>query len=68
MMKPTATTCIAISFGIPNKLQARGINSKEPPATPDAPQAETAATILNNTAVAISTSILEYELLLTIRL
>ena len=28
-----------MSFEIPNKEQARGIKSKEPPATPDAPQA-----------------------------
>ena len=47
IMKPIATTCIAISFGTPNKLHASGINSSEPPATPDAPQADTAATTLN---------------------
>jgi Na+/serine symporter len=29
---------------IPNKLQATGIRSKEPPATPEAPQADTVAT------------------------
>ena len=40
MMKPTATTCIATSLGIPNRLQASGISSSEPPATPDAPQAQ----------------------------
>jgi hypothetical protein len=32
---PTATTCIATSDEIPNKLQATGIRSKEPPATPE---------------------------------
>ena len=39
MMKPTPTTCIDISAGIPNSEQARGINSNDPPATPDAPKA-----------------------------
>ncbi len=32
-------------------LQASGINSSEPPATPDAPQAQIAATRLSNKAV-----------------
>ena len=41
-IKPTPTTCIAISFGIPNKLQASGTNNNEPPATPEAPHADTA--------------------------
>ena len=43
IMKPTPTTCIAISFEIPNKLQARGISKSDPPATPEAPAAEIAA-------------------------
>ena len=43
MIKPTPTTCIAISFGTPNKLHANGISNSDPPATPDAPDAETAA-------------------------
>ena len=38
-MKPTPTTCIAISLGIPKSEHASGISSREPPATPDAPQA-----------------------------
>ncbi len=41
-INPTPTTCIAMSFGIPNKLHARGTNKSEPPATPEAPQALTA--------------------------
>lgn len=56
-MKPTPTTCIAISFGIPNKLHASGISSKEPPATPDAPHALIADSTLNMIAVPRSTSI-----------
>ena len=43
IINPIPTTCIAISFEIPNKLQAKGINSNEPPATPEAPQAAMAA-------------------------
>ena len=51
MMNPTPTTCIAISFEIPNKEHARGINSKDPPATPEAPHAETADKTLKMIAV-----------------
>lgn len=57
IITPTATTCIARSLLIPNMLQASGINSSEPPATPDAPQAQIAATRLSNKAVGISTGI-----------
>ena len=39
-----------------NKLQASGISSNEPPATPDAPHALMVATILNNKAEANVTS------------
>ena len=39
IINPTPTTCMDRSFGIPNRLQASGIRSSEPPATPDAPQA-----------------------------
>src|SRR5690606_41509825 len=53
--KPTPTTCIATSFEIPNRLQAKGMSNREPPATPAAPQALTAATTLNSNAVKIST-------------
>lgn len=48
---------MAISLGMPNRLQASGISSSEPPATPDAPQAQTAATTLSSTAVGRSTGI-----------
>lgn len=57
IIKPTPTTCMAMSFDIPNKPHASGINNKEPPATPDAPHAQTAATILSSKAVGISTLI-----------
>ena len=57
MMKPTPTTCIATSFGIPNKLHARGTRSSDPPATPDAPHALAADTIHRMIAVGISTEI-----------
>ena len=43
MMKPTPTTCIATSDEMPKIEHAMGINSREPPATPDAPQAATEA-------------------------
>lgn len=39
MIKPTPTTCMAISFEIPNREHAIGIRRREPPATPDAPHA-----------------------------
>ena len=42
-MKPTPTTCMEISSGIPNRLHASGIKSREPPATPEAPAALAAA-------------------------
>ena len=45
MIKPIPTTCIAISFGIPKIEQARGINIKEPPATPEDPQAHSTEAI-----------------------
>lgn len=54
---PTPTTCIAMSLEIPNKLQATGISKRDPPAIPDAPQAEMAATILSTKAVPKSTDI-----------
>ena len=43
MMKPTPTTCIAMSLLMPNSEQAMGMSSSEPPATPDAPHAPRAA-------------------------
>ena len=39
MMKPTPTTCMAISLEMPNSEQAMGMSSSEPPATPEAPHA-----------------------------
>ena len=57
MTKPTLTTCMAISLEIPKRLQATGINKREPPATPEAPQAEMAATTLKTKAVPKSTCI-----------
>ena len=48
MTKPTPTTCIAISLEIPKEAQTTGIRSKEPPATPEAPQAPTVAIKDNN--------------------
>ncbi len=46
-----------MSFEMPNRLQLSGINSSEPPATPDAPHADSAATILSSSAVGRSTLI-----------
>ena len=43
MTKPTPTTCMAMSLLMPNSEQHSGISSSEPPATPDAPHALTAA-------------------------
>ena len=57
MTNPTPTTCIAISLEIPKRLQATGIRRREPPAIPEAPQAEIAATTLRTKAVAKSTGI-----------
>ena len=51
MIKPTPTTCMAISFGIPNKLHARGMSKSEPPATPEAPAAAIADRTLRISAV-----------------
>ena len=56
MINPTPTTCIATSLGIPKSEQARGIRRSEPPATPDAPQAETADNTLSIMAEGISMS------------
>ena len=39
IIKPTATTCIAMSLLIPKSEHAMGISSKDPPATPEAPHA-----------------------------
>ena len=46
---------MAISFGILNRLHAKGISSSEPPATPEAPHALMVATRLSSSAVKKST-------------
>ena len=48
---------MAISELIPNRPQATGISSNEPPATPEAPQAETVAKTDNTNMVVKSTEI-----------
>ena len=55
MMKPTPTTCMAVSLSMANRLHAIGISSSEPPATPEAPQAPSEATTLSTSAVQKST-------------
>ncbi|MNN92827.1 hypothetical protein D3C81_2111700 [compost metagenome] len=40
---------------MPNRLHASGISNSEPPATPEAPQAQIAATTLSRIAVGMST-------------
>lgn len=51
MMKPMPTTCMAMSLEIPKMEQARGISIREPPATPELPQAQnTAATHIRKAA------------------
>ena len=57
MMNPTATTCMETSSEMPNREHAIGIRSREPPATPDAPQAARVASTLKITALGISTAI-----------
>ena len=57
MMKPTPTTCMAISLEIPKRLQAIGMSSRDPPATPEAPQAPMAERTLSKRAVGKSTAI-----------
>ena len=54
-IKPTPTTCMAKSFEIPKRLPATGTNRRDPPAIPEAPQAEIAETTLRMSAVAKST-------------
>ena len=57
MINPTPTTCMEISLGIPNRLQASGIRSRDPPATPEAPAALAAASTHMISALGIDTSI-----------
>ena len=54
MMKPTATTCRATLCSMPNRPQASGMSIREPPGTPEAPQAHTAATKERKMAVQMS--------------
>ena len=46
-----ATTCMATSLPMPNSEHASGMSSSDPPATPEAPQADTAASTHRITAV-----------------
>ena len=48
---------MAISLEIPNSEQAIGISSRDPPATPEAPQAANVESTLRIKAVGISTGI-----------
>ena len=56
MMKPTATTCMAMSLPMPNREQAMGMSSRLPPATPEAPQAPRALRAPSIMAVGRSTT------------
>ena len=47
--------CMEMSSEIPNREHAIGIRSRDPPATPDAPHADSAARRLKMIAVGIST-------------
>ena len=40
VMKPMATTCAEMFSGMPSSEQASGMSNNDPPATPEAPQAE----------------------------
>ena len=51
MTKPIATTCMATSAEMPNRLSAIGIRSSEPPAMPETPQAASEATTHSSRAV-----------------
>ena len=46
---------MAISLEIPNREQARGTRSRDPPATPDVPQAEKVETTLSRMAMGSDT-------------
>lgn len=52
IIKPTATTCMAMSLFIPKRAQARGTRRSDPPATPEAPQAPMAEIKLRSKASA----------------
>ena len=53
--KADTDNCMAKSFEIPKRLHATGTNRRDPPAIPEAPQAEIAETTLRMSAVAKST-------------
>ena len=55
-MKPTPTTCMAMSLWMPKLEQATGMRSSEPPATPEAPQAPMVEMTHRSSAVGMSTS------------
>lgn len=57
MIKPTPTTCMAMSLPMPKDEQATGMSSNEPPATPEAPQAPMVDTMQSSNAVGKSTGI-----------
>ncbi len=57
MIKPTATTCMDTSRGIPNREHAKGISKRLPEGTPLAPQADSALITHSKSAVASETSI-----------
>ena len=54
-IKPTPTTCIAMSLGIPNREQASGNQKQRSASNAEAPQALTAAKTQRITAVPKST-------------
>ena len=55
LKKQTPTICMAISLEIPNNEHAIGISNRDPPATPDAPQAARVARILSTIPLKKST-------------
>ena len=56
MMKPTPTTCMEMLSEIPKREQAMGMSSREPPVTPEAPQAARAERKERTMAVGRETS------------
>ena len=55
MMKPTATTCIAVFWSMPKRPQASGISMSDAAGTAEAPAAQTAAMKERKIAVGMST-------------
>src|SRR5512139_1665252 len=56
MMKPTPTTCMDTSYGMPNSAQASGTSSRLPDGTPLAPAAPSAETTHSSTALPADSS------------